>query len=91
MVEIGKGKCPLNTERSTKRAVKAVQDRIMARNSKCPDDRVPHDFLEQRYTDDAATLCKWLSRFVVEAWRVDGQHYLPSTLYSLLAGVLCYM
>ena len=48
-------------------------------------DQCPSDLLER---PSAEKLNYWLSCFVVEYRRVDGQPYPSSTLYQLLAGLL---
>ena len=40
---------------------------------------------------DPAILNTHLSQFAVEARKVNGQHYPPSTVYQLMSGLLRYM
>ena len=63
----------------------------MSASLKYPEDQVPEDFLDQNFAERSTPLNHWLSRFVVEVRRQDGENYPPATLHSLLAGILCYM
>ena len=90
MMEIYKGKRSANTQRSTAWAVKVFRECISECNSKYPEDQVPEDFLDQNFTERSTPLNHWLSRFVVEARRQDGENH-PPALHSLLAGILRYM
>lgn len=51
------------------------------------DEECPDDLLE---SPSAEAINYWLSRFVVECRHRDGEHYPPTTLYQLLAGLLRY-
>ena len=44
-----------------------------------------HDMLKSH---DAELVCKWLCRYVMETRREYGNPYPPSTLRSLLSGVM---
>ena len=91
MAEISKGKKCQNTERSTSWAVSTFKQWVKQRNDACPDDTCPDNFLEANHTDDVAGLQRWLCRFVVEARKQGGESYPPSTIQSLLSGLLRYM
>ncbi len=49
---------------------------------------VPDDLLA---TSDAQVLVKHLSRFAIETRKTNGDNYPPSTIHSLLAGLLRHM
>ena len=53
-----------------------------------PEELVPNDLLT---ANDPQMLCKHLSRFVVETRKANGDPYPPSTLHSILCGILRYM
>ena len=86
--ELSKGLIPENTSKSTKWALKVFSQWRDARNQRYPDDPVPDDFLS---TNDPASLNTYLSKFAVEARKVTGEHYPPSTIHQLLCGILRYM
>ena len=52
-------------------------------HSKYTEDQVPEDFLDENFTERSIPLNHWLSCFVVEAWRQDGENQLPATLILL--------
>ena len=91
MMEIYKGKRSVNMQRSTAWAVKAFREWISECNSKYAEDQVPEDFLDQNFAERSTPLNHWLSRFIVEARRQDGENRPPATLHSLLVGILRYM
>ena len=91
MTEISKGNKCLNTERSTSWAVCTFKEWVKQRNDSCPGDLCPDGFLEANHSDDVANLQLWLCRFLVEARKQDGGNYPPTTLQSLLSGILRYM
>ena len=43
-------------------------------HSKYTEDQVPKDFLDENFTERSIPLNYWLSRFVVEAGRQDGEN-----------------
>ena len=88
---ISKGKRSAYTERSTSWAVTTFKEWIRECNEFNPDDLCPDGFLELDHSSDVPQLERWLCRFVVEARKQDGQHYPPTTLQSLLSGILRYM
>ena len=61
------------------------------RNESNPENIYLEDFLELNHSSDVSQLEQWLCRFIVEARKQDGQHYPPSTIQSLLSGILRYM
>ena len=91
MEEIAKGKRSINTQRNTAWAVRVFKDWVKEHNIKSPDETVPEDFLEQWFVDRVAPLNHWISRFLVEARNREGKPYPPSSLQSLLTGILRYM
>ena len=91
MAEISKGKKCANTERSTSWAVTTFKQWMKERNKACPNDLCPDDFLEANHSNDVSNLQRWLCRFVVEARKQGGEPYPPTTLQSLLSGLLRYM
>ena len=76
MKKIGKGYVPHNTEKATGWALRVFnawrQERNRSSTDKCPD-----DLLE---CPDVGSLNRWLSRFVVECRREDGNPYPPSSI-----------
>lgn len=40
---------------------------------------------------DVGALCKWLTLYVAETRKKDGNEYPPKTIYQLLTGLLCHM
>ena len=83
-----KGYVPCNTEANTEWAVKTFKSWMEWRNTAKPEDPVPEAIL---CTDDAQALNKWLSLFVLEARKLDGQKYPTSSLNMLLSGLKRYM
>ena len=51
-------------------------------------DQIPEDILENM---DPQALNKWLSVFIVEARKVNGEPYPPTALHNILSGILHYM
>ena len=90
MKEISKGKRSVSTLRSTSRAVTVYREWISNRNLHSTD-KCPEDFLELQHSRDVVRLEKWLCLFVVEARKQDGNSYPPSTIQSLLSGILRHM
>ena len=88
MTDLEKGPVVLNTEKSTARALRTFTDWRNERNKQsATGDICPLDLLEK---PEVEKLNFWLSRFVVEARRKDGEGYPACTLYLLLAGLLRY-
>ena len=78
-------KPPVNTEYSTKWAVKNFDDWKHQRNATHSSDKtIPENLLESGSVDQ---LCHWLSLYVVETRNKQGQPYPPKTLYQLLTGL----
>ena len=88
MTGISRGKKCVNTKRSTGWAVGVFKQWVAERNRSCPDDACPEDFLDLRHSEDVARLQKWLCHFVVEARKQDGEPYPPTSVQSLLSGIL---
>ena len=88
MTNLEKGPVVPNTEKSTAWALRTFNDWRNERNKQsATGDICPLDLLEK---PEAEKLNFWLSRFVVEARRKDGEPYPARTLYLLLAGLLRY-
>ena len=88
MTDLEKGPVVPNTEKSTAWALRTFNDWRNNRNKQsATGDICPLDLLEK---PEAEKLNFWLSRFVVEARRRDGEPYPARTLYLLLAGLLRY-
>ena len=64
------------------------EDWKQARNERFKSDPVPENLL---LSEDPAVLNTHLSRFAVEARKVNGEHYPRSTIYQLMSGLLRYM
>ena len=84
--EAAQGVVPTNTAYSTQWAVRTWTEWMTQRNSKVSSttDAVPIDLLQSH---DAEIVAKYLRLFVLEARRIDGQHYPPSTIRALLCGL----
>jgi hypothetical protein len=63
------------------------QDWKQVRNERFKSDPVPENLI---LSEDPALLNTHLSRFAVEARKVNGEHY-PPTIYQLMSGLLRYM
>ena len=88
MTDLEKGPVVPNTEKSTAWALRTFNDRRNERNKQsATGDICPLGLLEK---PEAEKLNFWLSRFVVEVRRKDGEPYPAHTLYLLLAGLLRY-
>ena len=87
---LGKKYTPKNTDSSTKWAVATFLSWRDKRNSSFadPESQVPCDLL---ISTDTELLSKWLTYFVAEARRKDGENYPPKTVYLLLTGLLRHM
>ena len=76
-----KGLVPQNTSKSTKWALNNFEAWMKSRNLSCPDNPVPEDILT---CSDPEILNLYLSRFVIETRKANGDDYPPSTLHQLL-------
>ena len=82
--EMGKlceGYTPQNTAKNTSWALRVFKDWESQRDG----EQCPSDLFE---SPSAEKLNYWMSRFVVESRRSDGNPYPSSTIYQLLAGLL---
>ena len=77
LADLAKGIVPLNTTKSTKWALKIFEDWKQERNEQFKSNPVPENLL---LSADPALLNTHLSQFAVEARKVNGQHYPPSTV-----------
>ena len=75
---------PVNTETSTRWAVKNFATWTNNRRKLVPNDPVHEDLLECR---DHTMVCKYLCLFILETRKEDGAPYPPATLKSLLGGL----
>ena len=82
--DLQKGFVPGNTQRSTQWAMKVFSDWKKAREAAL-EEACPEDLLERANPED---LVRWLSLFAAEARNGKGDHYTPTTISSLLAGLL---
>ena len=88
MTEMEKGPVVPNTDKSTAWALRTFTDWRNERNKhSATGDQCPLDLFEK---PEAEELNYWVSRFVVETRRKDGEPYPARTLYLLLAGLLRY-
>ncbi len=85
MERICQGVVPKNTQKSTSWAVRVFEEWRAQRNKATSDSGEQCPASLQRPI--GALLNYWLSRFVTEARREDGQPYPPSTISGLLAGL----
>ena len=90
MDKLSKPCTPKNTETSTKWALENFHSWLSHRNNgaKCDIDRCPESLLEDI---DSTQLNKWLAAYIAETRKVNGDPYPPSTLQSLLSGILRHM
>ena len=91
MKEICKGYVPENTKKANNWSRRVFdqwrEQRNSGSSSSTEDEQCPVDLLEK---PNAVLLNYWLSRFVVEARREDGNPYPASTIVNLLAGLYRY-
>ena len=88
MRKICEGYVPRNTGKATDWAVRVFQDWRTARNKSVgAAEQCPETLLEKPI---AEPLNYWLSRFVVEVRREDGNPYPPSSISNNLAGLYRY-
>ena len=82
-----KSNVPRNTQTSTKWAMDNFHAWLSHRNSNAESegDKCPETLLEDM---DSAQLNKWLAVYIAETKKVSGEPYPPSTLQSLLSGLL---
>ena len=78
---------PGNTEKMTKWAFNTFSAWRDAHNKKFSADQCPLDIFKNC---KAATLNKWLARFVAEARKEDGSPYPLKTIQALLTGLPCH-
>ena len=83
MKEICEGFVPANTKKANNWSRRVFDQWRDHRNSSSTEEKCPSNLLEN---PDAVSLDYWLSRFVVEARREDGEPYPASTIVNLLAG-----
>ena len=83
LTEFSKGLIPANTTKSTKWALKVFDLWREAQNQSNQEDAIPNDIL---MTNDPALLNTHLSRFAVEARKVNGDNYPPSTIHHFCVG-----
>ena len=79
-----RGVIPINTETSTRWAVKNFTDWANNRNKSCSSDLVPIDLLERH---DVTKVWKYMCKYILETRKSDGAKYLASTIKSLIAGI----
>ena len=78
---------PLNTAKSTNWAVKIWREWTTHRRKHCyAVNCPPHILLSTRHQ-----LNRWLSKFVLEVRRQDGEPYPPQTLYQICCGLQRYV
>ena len=80
MGTICKGVVPPNTKKATSWAVRVFEEWRMERNKTATDEKCQSMLLEE---PDARSLNYWLSRFVVEMRRADGNPYPPRPLFLI--------
>ena len=83
-----KGFVPQNTLANNEWAVRNFSEWAEWRCKSYPDDPIPENILT---CADASTLNKWLSLYIIETRKRDGQRYPSSTLNLLLCGLKRYM
>ena len=86
---ISKGFFPSNTEKNTRWAKKCFREWVYEINKR-PDcvERCPEDILERQSPE---VLNQWISKFIAEARRTDGQNYSPRSIHQILSSLLRYM
>jgi hypothetical protein len=77
---LSKGFVPKNTQRNNTWALKLFQEWRADRNKRS-EKQCPEDLLDPKKLDH------WLSRFVTEVRKQDGQPYLPKTIHHILAAL----
>ena len=80
---MSKGFVPMNTQRNNTWALKLFQEWRADRNKRS-EKQCPEDLLDN---PDPKKLNHWLSRFVTEVRKQDGQPYLPKTIHHILAAL----
>ena len=86
--ELSKPFVPKKTSDQTKWALQNFHSWMENRNSRPEAEKCPEDLLLQM---EPNLLKKWLSVFVAETRKVNGEPYPPLTLQSILSGLLRYM
>ena len=81
--------CSPNTEKNTRWSKKCFMELVheLNKRSDCSE-RCPEDILDRQAPED---LNRWVSKFIAEARRTDGQKYTPRTIHQILSGLLRYM
>ena len=85
MATFCKGYVPQNTQKNTAWAVKVFSEWRAERNSISSEKQCPADLLDNPNVQE---LNYWLSRFVTEVRKRDGQPYPPRTIQQILAGLV---
>lgn len=84
--DLSKVKMTKNTIQSTRWAMKNFQDWFIGYNDRNPDNQCPDEILLPCCSVD--TLSKWLCVYVAKARSQTGEAYPPTTVHSLLSGIL---
>lgn len=84
---LSKACVPKNTENSTKWALDNFKSWMGHRNS-CSAEKCPENLLEEM---EPSQLNKWVSTFIAETRKVNGEPYPPKSLHLLLSGLQCHM
>ena len=84
MQEIFKGYVPANTAKSTAWGVKVFQDWRSERNRNVLEEQCPSDLFE---TPDPVQINFWLSRFVAEVRKQNGEPYPPRSIQLILSAL----
>uniref|UniRef100_A0A1X7T9L7 Uncharacterized protein n=1 Tax=Amphimedon queenslandica TaxID=400682 RepID=A0A1X7T9L7_AMPQE len=88
--EMAKRKVPKNTEKTSKWAMKNLEDWFKDYNERNPDKKCPDEFLTG-HGCSKEVICKWLCLFVNETRNKSGERYPPKTIQCLLAGIMRHM
>ena len=84
MKENSKGYTPANTKANTECALRNFKDWCTWRKNESPTDPVPSNLLS---SNDADELNKWLSAYVMEICKKNGDRFPCSSLNLLLCGL----
>ena len=89
MEVIVKGFVPPNMDKNTRWSKKCFMEWVYEINKR-PDcsEKCPEDILERQSPEE---LNQWISKFIAEARRTDGQKYTPRLIHPILSGLLRYM
>ena len=88
LANAGKGFVPENTQATTRWALRNFQAWSSWHAETSPDDPVPEDLLEKCVPEE---LDKWLSLYIMETRREDGQPFPSKSIDGLLAGLKRHM